>query len=128
MNYLEKYNKIIAELEKTNYSAFSGRKEDALFILNMRLDSLINYFTSIYKYNINNQQLKLLYSDDEYKYEYEKMDKKRHDLHDQAMLSLKALNELCKSLGMEKFTDIDVENRKEVGREIGKIVTEIGRY
>ena len=94
----------------------------------MRLDSLINYFTSIYKYNINNQQLKLLYSDDEYKYEYEKMDKKRHDLHDQAMLSLKALNELCKSLGMEKFTDIDVENRKEVGREIGKIVTEIGRY
>lgn len=128
MTYLEKYNKIVQKLVITNFELFEGKKEDAFFVLNMRLNSLIDYCKSIYVYNLKIQQLKLLYDREEYRFEYEKMDGKRHNLHNMAIESLKGLNDLSNKLELGNFTDINTDDRKEVGREIGRIVEEIAKY
>ncbi|MCR5118180.1 MAG: hypothetical protein K6B44_01000 [Lachnospiraceae bacterium] len=118
MTTIEDLIEAIAHSDKSD-----EEKDDIFAIIKSKLNCFMDYVGHVISTEVYKDIICSGCSNGTEEYMYKKTDEYRSRCHDECIIACKRLNEICDSLGIDHFCNIDTDDRHEVAKFVGKTVT-----
>lgn len=115
MNFIDKEKNILAKLRETNYAYFDGDKDKAFDFVEAHILTIFGLTPDMTRLHIREivHDIDLAVSKNEHT--------------SKAIVSINAMNDLSKALGLEPLIDVDTSDPEAVCRRIGEATAELYR-
>ncbi len=113
MTFADKQKRILDKLCETNYSSFDGNKEKALDFVETHMLTIFGFTPDMTRLYIRETVRDI------------DLTAAKNENISKAVISINALNDLCRDLGLEPFVDADTTNAEATSRLIGKMASQI---
>lgn len=123
--FSQKEEAILQKLQETDYAMFDNSKEEALDFLTEQIQIFPKYVNEVVTMTSMRNIWMATCDKDEYCNRMQNIDRSRKIIHDRCVDSVKILNRMSASLGLEPFADINTDDRHEVAKFVGRYVNEV---